>query len=215
MPAAGDASGFDTDHDPELGRLPLFAFADGQLLFDESRPCLGFPLVGKGSIKVFKAFANGRELLLYHVVAGKTCVVSAACLFAGVPYTACGVAEGDVELRLIPPAMFDRLMGQAFFRRFVMAQFTRRLSDLMAVVDAVFTHRLDQRLALRLLAHQATQGDSFAMTHQRLADELGSIREVVSRLLKQLEDHGWIAIERGSIRVLSVPALKEFSDASG
>jgi CRP/FNR family transcriptional regulator, anaerobic regulatory protein len=105
--------------------------------------------------------------------------------------------------------MFDELMGSAPFRRFVMGQFTRRLSDLMALVDAIFTHRLDQRMATRLLAHHADRGAIFSMTHQQLADELGSIREVVSRLLKHFEDEGWIAIERGVLHVLSPEQLRQ------
>lgn len=200
---------------PELGKLPRLVFPDGQLLFDETRACLGFPLVGKGSIKVFKSFPNGRELLLYNVTPGETCVVSAACLFSGLPYSASAVAHGPVQLRMIPPALFDELMAQATFRRFVMAQFTQRLSDLMALVDAVFTHRLDQRVAARLLAHRAESGDSFLLTHQQLADELGSIREVISRLLKQFADKGWITIERGSVRVVAPAALEEFAASVG
>lgn len=197
---------------PEITRLPLLAFPAGRLLFDETRPCLGFPLVSQGSIKVYKAFPNGRELLLYHVTPGETCVVSAACLFSGLPYGACGRAQADTTLRLIPPDRFEPLMDDAVFRRFVLAQFTQRLSDLMALVDAVFTQRLDQRLAARLLAHQAVQGDAFAMTHQQLADELGSIREVISRLLKQFADEGWIAIERGTLRVLRTDDLRRLCE---
>jgi CRP/FNR family transcriptional regulator len=195
----------------ELAGLPTLAIPDGQLLFDPSRACLGFPLVGKGSVKVFKAFPNGREILLYHVTPGQTCVVSAACLFSGLPYGASAVTQGAVEMQLIPPAAFDRLMNEAAFRRFVMAQFTQRLSDLMALLDAVFTHRLDQRLALRLVAHAAGNGGVCAMTHQQLADELGSIREVVSRLLKQFADEGWIRIERGAIHILALDQLKRFA----
>jgi CRP/FNR family transcriptional regulator len=198
---------------PEIERLPALRFPDGQLLFDEARACLGFPLVGMGSIKVFKSFPNGRELLLYHVARGETCVVSASCLFSGLPYTASAVAQGDVELKLIPPALFDELMECASFRHFVMGQFTHRLSELMALVDAVFTHRLDQRVATRLLARRAERGDTFPMTHQRLADELGSIREVVSRILKQFSDRGWVAIERGSIRIVCAGELEQFAAA--
>lgn len=203
------------DDFPELSALPTLSFGDGRLLFDETRSCLGFPLVSKGSIKVYKTFANGRELLLYHVAPGETCVVSAACLFSGAPYTASAATHGDVELRLIPPALFDELMDRTPFWRFVMGQFTQRLADLMALVDAVVAHRLDQRLAMRLLAHRDEQGDVFPVTHQQLADELASAREVVSRLLKQFESQGWIAIERGAIRIVSPAALKDFATAPG
>jgi CRP/FNR family transcriptional regulator len=200
---------------PPLRDLPVLAFPAGQLLFDETRACLGFPLLSQGSIKVCKAFPNGRELLLYQVSPGETCVVSAACLFSGLPYSARAITRSEVRLKLIPPPLFDRLMEGALFRRFVMGQFTQRLSDLMALVDAIFTHRLDQRLAARLLAHRAEAGDVLGLTHQQLADELGSMREVVSRLLKQFEGEGWISIERGAIRVLALDQLHALSTAAG
>jgi CRP/FNR family transcriptional regulator len=78
----------------------------------------------------------------------------------------------------------------------------------MALVDAVVGHQLDQRLAQRLIAHHVEKGEAFALTHQQLADELGSIREVISRLLKQFADKGWIALERGSIRIVDAQGLQ-------
>jgi CRP-like cAMP-binding protein len=88
---------------PGVRQLPVISLPDGQLLFDETRSCLGFPLVSRGRVKVFKSFQNGRELLLYQVAPGETCVVSAACLFSGQPYTACAVSQEDLEIRVIPP----------------------------------------------------------------------------------------------------------------
>lgn len=193
---------------PELQRLPVLSFSNGQRVFEETRACLGFPLVDQGSIKVFKSFPNGRELLLYLVGPGDACVVSASSLFMNRPYGASAAARGDVRLRVIPPERFDALLGDASFRRLVMAQFAQRMGDLMALVDAVVGHQLDQRLAQRLLAHHAEQGEAFALTHQQLADELGSIREVITRLLKQFADKGWVALERGSIRIVDAQGLQ-------
>jgi CRP/FNR family transcriptional regulator, anaerobic regulatory protein len=207
--------GTSIDDLPELRALPLLSFPSGHLLFDESSSCLGFPLLSQGSIKVSKRFPNGRELLLYHIAPGETCVVSAACLFSGLHYTASAMTKSEVKMKLIPPGLFDQLMTGQPFRRFVMRQFTQRLADLMALVDAIFTHRLDQRLAARLLAHGEKNGGVFATTHQQLADELGSIREVVSRLLRQFSGEGWISVERGAIRILAPEPLKQFAAAAG
>ena len=85
----------------------------------------------------------------------------------------------------------------------------------MALVDAIVTHRLDQRLAARLLAHRLETGDSFAVTHQQLADELGTIREVVTRVLKHFSDEGWIMIERGAIRIRDAAGLAQLATATG
>jgi CRP/FNR family transcriptional regulator, anaerobic regulatory protein len=200
---------------PDVAALPMRALPAGSLLFDETRPCEGFPLVDAGGIKVFKAFPNGRELLLYRVTPGQACIVSAAALFSSQPYSACGMADTDVRFRMIPAALFETLMGEARFRRFVMWQFTQRLADLMTLVDAVFTRRLDQRLAARLLVHRADGSGTLAITHQQLADELGSIREVVTRLLRHFADEGWITVERGAVRILDAGGLKRFSEPSG
>jgi len=200
---------------PQLSALPELSFPGERLLFDEGQACLGYPLLQAGTIKVSKLFPNGRELHLYHLGPGETCVVSAACLFEQMPYSARAVTQGPVQLRMIPPALFEALLGQPVFRRYVMGQFARRLSDLMLLLDAVCMHRLDQRLAARLLAHRAEQGDVVAVTHQQLADELGSVREVISRLIKNFAQQGWIRIERGSICILAPAALQQCAGAAG
>ncbi len=197
---------------PELQRLPLLSLTDGQKVFDEAGACLGFPLVEQGSIKVYKSFPNGRELLLYLVGPGDACVISASSLFIDQPYGASAIARGDVKLRVIPPDCFHALMGDASFRDLVLGQFAQRMGDLMALVEAIVGHQLDQRLAQRLLVHHREEGQAFALTHQQLADELGSIREVVTRLLKQFVDKGWITLDRSSIRIVDAPGLRSAAE---
>lgn len=194
---------------PAIQNLPELTIPHGQLIFDESRTCMGFPVISQGRIKVFKSFANGRELLLYGVGPQELCVVSTAALLDQLPYQARAVAQGEVHLRLIPPALFDNLMDGRDFRRFVLVQYTQRMAELMSLVDAVYSHRLDQRLAARLLAHVADTGTACERTHQELADELGSVREVISRMLRHFADQGLISLERGSIWVLDPVALQQ------
>lgn len=194
---------------PDITHLPELAIPHGQLIFDESRTCMGFPVINQGRVKVFKSFANGRELLLYGVGPQELCIVSTAALLDQLPYQARAVAQGDVRLRLIPPQVFDTLMDDRTFRRFVLSQYTHRMADLMSLVDAVYSHRLDQRLAARLLAHVADTGAACERTHQELADELGSVREVISRTLRHFAEQGFIRLERSSIQVLNPVALKQ------
>lgn len=203
-------------HWPEaVDALPTLTLPPGQLVFDESRACMGFPVVLRGRIKVFKSFPNGRELLLYGVGPSDLCIVSTSALLNGLPYQAAAITQSEVQLKLIPPPQFNALLDDRDFRAFVLRQYTQRMGELMALVDAVYSHRLDQRLAARLLAHVGDSGLPCERTHQELADELGSVREVISRMLRQLADQGVIALERGAIRILDMSALQALANSAG
>lgn len=176
----------------------------GMLLFDEGAPCGGFPMVLSGSVRVARGSPGGRSLELYRVTPGELCVVSASCLFGHAAMSAHGIAAEPTELVLLTPAGFERWCAHTAFRQYVFGIFADRLADLMALAEAVAFQRLDQRLAATLLGHGAV----LHATHQSLADELGTVREIVSRLLKRFERQGWIAVGRERIDLLDSAALR-------
>lgn len=180
----------------------------GTLLFSEGQPCSGFPMLLSGRVRVARGSPGGRSLALYHVGPGELCVISAACLFGDVPLSAHGVADEDTELLHLSPAGFARWVAHEPFRRFVFGVFADRLAELMALAEAVAFQRLDQRLAGALLGH----GASLHTTHQALADELGTVREMVTRLLRRFEVAGWVALARERIDVLDGRALRALAD---
>ncbi|MEZ5443706.1 MAG: Crp/Fnr family transcriptional regulator [Lysobacterales bacterium] len=180
----------------------------GTVLFDERQPCEGFPLVLSGRVRVVKSAANGRELPLYRVTPGETCILSTSCLLAGEPYQARGVAECDCELMLLPVALFEPLLAEPVFRRFVFHLFAERLTELMTLIEAVAFHRLGARLAGCLLG----KGPVLQLTHQQLADELGSVREMVSRLLKGFAGQGLVQLGREQIRILDAAGLRQIAN---
>lgn len=182
----------------------------GTLLFSEGQPCSGFPMLLAGSVRVARGSPGGRSLALYHVGPGELCVISAACLFGQVPLSAHGVAEQDTELLHLSPAGFARWSAHEPFRRYVFGVFADRLAELMALAEAVAFQRLDQRLAGALLGH----GARVHTTHQALADELGTVREMVTRLLKRFEHAGWVALARERIDVLDSRALRALADGA-
>ena len=191
-----------------LGRLlaesQLLQVAAGAIIFDASQPCRGFPLLLQGAVRVAKFAPNGREILLYRVDPGQGCILSGGCLLGHSDYSARGVAEQDVTLLALPPALFHELMLEFEpFRRFVFAMYGDRLSEVMELVEEVAFRRLDARLA-QLLIHR---GPVVQTTHQKLADELGSVREIVSRLLRSFEERGWVKLERERVTVLDPKAL--------
>lgn len=178
----------------------------GTRLFDAGQPCPGFPLVDEGSVSVSMRSPDGRRLELYRVEPGEVCVVSATCLFAHRAATATGEARTETALRLITPADFEAVCERdAVLRRYVMGLMAERLADLMALVEAVAFQRLDQRLAALLCA----RGPQLHATHQQLADELGTVREIISRLLRRFERDGWVVLGRERIDVTDAAALQQ------
>jgi len=179
----------------------------GTVMFSAHAPCGGFPLVLAGTIRVLQRYPNGRELQLYRVKPGESCLLSGSCLLGQTNYDASGIAETDVELLILPPAAFQALIAEdETFRRHVFALFGERLSALMQVVEAIAVQKLDQRLAALLVNRDADKGEIHA-THQALADELGSVREIVSRLLRNFEDRGWVDLGRARLRIVDRAAL--------
>jgi CRP/FNR family transcriptional regulator len=181
----------------------------GTVLFDENQPCQGFPLLLSGNIRVIKAAPNGRELQLYRVMPGESCILTSSCLLGNTRYHARGIAEQALELVLLPAGSFRTLLGnQQSFRSYVFHLFSDRLTDLMQLVSAVAFQKLDQRLANLLI----NKSSPIHATHQALADELGSAREIVSRLLKGFAEQGWVKLGREHIDITDAAALKKFAD---
>lgn len=181
----------------------------GTQLFTERQPCQGFPLLLAGSIKVVKSTPAGREMLLYRVEPGGSCIISSSCLLGNALYSARGLAETPLTLALLPLADFDRLVVEhPGFRQFVFQLFGERLAELMQLVEEVAFHRLDQRLA-KLLLHKSAAGATIHTTHQGLAEELGSVREIVSRLLKGFAEQGLVALAREQITVIDAAGLAQ------
>ena len=182
-------------------RLPA-----GTEIFAERQPCRGFPLLLEGSIRVVKTAPSGREMLLYRVRPGGTCIISSSCLLGHADYNARGIAEEPLTLLVLGIPLFEKLLAEhGPFRDFVFHLFAERIAELMQLVEEVAFARLDQRLARLLLSRP---GDRLAITHQQLAEELGSVREIVSRLLKGFATQGLVALGREQITLLDRPGLQ-------
>ena len=186
-------------------QLQVMTAPGGTVLFDEHQPCIGFPFLLSGAVRVVKFAANGRELPLYRVLPGETCIISSSCLLGHIAYNARGVAQGETTLGVLPRPLFDELMGTPSFRNFIFQLFAERMADLMQLVEEVAFRKLDQRLAALLLG----KGRVVYATHQQLADELGSVREMVSRLLKGFSEQKMVALGREQIEILDPGRLRE------
>jgi len=180
----------------------------GAWIFREGLACEAYPILVSGRIRVQKTGANGREIALYRVGPGETCVITTACLMRDALYDAEAVAESDVTARVLSKADFRELLATSeSFREFVFRAFSARLGSLLARIEEVAFERIDRRLALRLLDLAGRQGE-IAATHRELAVELGTAREVVSRKLKDFERRGWIELRRGALKLANPEALR-------
>lgn len=173
-------------------------------VFAQGLPCQGFPFVVSGAVRVLRESEDGRQLELYRVEPGQLCLASCACLFQGVLLAGKGVTTAATRLLLVNPDLFDEWMRHAAFRQFVLGLFAERMIELSSLVDALAFHRLDARLAAVLLGH----GRVVHTTHQALADQLGTVREMVSRVLARFEREGWVRVSRESIEILDSQALR-------
>ena len=186
----------------EVAQQTVIHIPKGHALFREGDACKAYALVIQGTIRVYKIDSEGHEILLYRVAPGQTCMLTTTCLLGSQHYPAEGMAESDVDLILLPPKLFERLLTSSDeFRHYAMSDIGQRICDMMLLIEDVAFGRIDQRVARLLLKRAATEGESITCTHQELAFELGTAREVISRMLKRFEVQGWVELNRGSIRL--------------
>lgn len=200
--------------------------SDQQLLLDQSQ-VLSVPkdtkifgpgkkpdnllLLLEGVVRVQQLSEKGREIVLYRVRSGESCVLTTACLLAVENYSAEGIAESDVMAVAIPSTVFDQLITHSIsFRSFVFHAYGSRITELFQIIEDVAFQRIDIRLAERVL--ELAQGkDQVAVTHKQLAVELGTAREVISRQLSEFQRREWVDQSRGLIRLLDVGSLERLA----
>jgi CRP/FNR family transcriptional regulator len=179
-------------------------------VFEPGQPASNMLLLLSGSVRVQQLSDTGREVFLYRVHAGESCVLTTACMLADEDYSAEGIAETEIEAVAIPRPVFDDFIGRSpVFRGFVFQTYSRRIADLFGLIDDIVFQRVDVRLSERLLALQ--KDGLISTTHQALAVELGTAREVISRTLGEFQRRGWVELSRGEIRLGDRAGLERLS----
>lgn len=210
---ADGLSGLDTAAVARLAALSPVAVPRGTPLFRPGDAARGFLIVLAGRIEVFLTGASGRDILLYAVEPGGTCVQTTLGLLGGEDYSGEAVTATDSRVVLIPKAEFLSLMDtSAAFRGFVFSAFARRMQGMMHVLERVAFQRVESRLAVALL--DRAEGGRVTATHQDLATAIGSAREVVSRRLEAFGRAGWVTTERGAVTLTDLAALRRLAAAA-
>lgn len=183
-------------------------------VFQQGDACENYLIVLDGKVKVFTRADNGREIVLYRLAKGDSCVLTTSCLFGNKNYPAEGKTETPVMALAIPVKKFNRVLEQSTaFRKMVFSTFSSHLSELITLVEEVAFGKLDVRLAKFLINHCDGQ-QTLTSTHQNIATELGSAREVISRQLKELELKGYISTGRGYLKINDMYALQRIASAN-
>ncbi len=206
---------------PELQReiaqaATVVHLESGAYFLREGDSCEHFAILVSGRMRVFKLGENGHEITLYHVSGGEACPLNVSCILSDRPVPAMARVEEEVEAIVIPAQTFRGWMARhESLRIFIYQTFAGRMAEVMSLVEEVAFRRMDQRLARRLqdlLVHDGGSPGSVETTHAEMASDLGTAREVVSRLLKEFERLGAITLLRGRIDLKSAPLLREIAE---
>ena len=183
----------------------LDVLPEGQVLMEVGRYIKSVPLMVSGTVRVMREDNEGRELFLYYLRPGETCAVSLTCCMANDKSSIRAIAEEDTEMIRVPIEYLDKWTNSyTSFKNFVMNTYRNRYEELLDTIDSIAFMKMDERLWRFLLERSTIKGNEYlSLTHQEIADALHSTREVISRLLKNLEKEGKIELGRNKIKIIA------------
>ncbi len=193
-----------------------YRYPKGTLLHSGSSDCIGLLLVTSGQVRVYTVSSEGRELTLYRLLERDMCLFSASCIMPSIQFDVMVSAEQDSTAFVIPAQIYQTLME----RSAAVANYTNELmashfSDVMWLMDQILNKKLDTRLAAFLLEESALSGSNVVtITHEQIANHLGSVREMISRMLDYFQKEGLVRLGRGNIRLLNLPKLTDLAQRS-
>jgi CRP/FNR family transcriptional regulator, anaerobic regulatory protein len=193
-----------------LATIAFASISAGTTMLREGEACANVPFVLEGAIRVYKTAESGREITLYRIEKGQSCILSAGCGGNIDHFPATVIAEQYTEVAFLKKGTVRDLFSEnQKFRDYVLDQYSRRMIDVIELVEEIAFRRVDERLAQWLIEQSALNSSNIIeATHQTLADHVGTSREVVSRILKDWEQRGCLEIARGSIKLL--PGFERF-----
>ncbi len=186
----------------------------GRILHKNSDECLGMVIVTEGQLRAFVLSESGREVTLFRLFELDFCLFTASCVFSGIQFDVSVEVEKDTEFWLIPPNVYRDLME----RSTAVANYTNelmasRFSEVMWLMEQIMFKSFDKRLAAFLLEESNIENsDRLEMTHERIANHLGSAREVVTRMLKYFQNEGAVKLSRGAVEITDRKKLAEIAE---
>lgn len=198
----------------EIARTAVFrTVSQGTLLHSGSADCLGLLLIRSGQLRAFILSPEGREITLYRLFERDICLFSASCMLQSIQFDLSIQAEKDTQLWVIPPEVYKRLMEQsATVANYTNQIMATRFSEVMWLIEQIMWKSFDQRLASFLLEESLLEGsDQLKLTHEKIANHLGTAREVVTRMLRYFQQEGMVHLSRGTVELLDRNRLEALS----
>ena len=190
------------------------AFSAGELIHNGDADCVGLLLVKSGRLRVFILSEDGREITLYRLLPGEICLFSASCMLPQIAFAVTVTAEAPSEVLVLPPDVYKAVMAEsAPLANFTNELIAARFSDVMWLIEQILWKSFDRRLAAFLLAeakleHSAT----LHLTHEAIANHMGTAREVVTRMLRYFQGEGWVKLARGTLQLTDEPSLRALAE---
>jgi CRP/FNR family transcriptional regulator len=186
----------------------------GRIVFQEGEECEFIAFILKGVIRVSKIGKNGKELYLYRVGSGESCILMISSILATIGYPATATVEEDVEVLILPVTLFKQWMQDNLeLQKFVYKLLSERLVSVMTLIEEIVFHKMDARVA-EFLLEKGEGIKLLSITHDRIAMELGTAREVVSRIMKDFQRKGWIEMSRGKVKILDRESLRNLCNVT-
>lgn len=194
---------FEFELQSQIDKLPKLEINKGEVILKEHTYIKQIPLVVAGNIKVRKTDESGKEIVLYHIEPGESCILSITSCLNNNQSNAEAITDEDTKIVIVPAVKVIEWMDEyKTWRKFVLKLYNSRLNELLSLVDSISFKQIDSRLYEKLKDLQTKQGNVISITHQSLANEIGTAREVISRVLKKLEKENFVSLDRGIIRIL-------------
>lgn len=188
--------------------------AKGTVLHNGSADCLGLLLICSGQLRAYILSEEGREITIYRLLSRDVCLLSASCIMQSLQFEITIEAEKDSEFWVIPPDIYKRLMTEsAYIANYTNEIMASRFSEAMWLIEQIMWKSLDKRLAAFLLQESALEGENtLPMTHEKIANHLGTAREVVTRMLRYFQSEGMVRLTRGTVELLDLKRLQELGE---
>lgn len=186
----------------------------GAVLHNGSMDCAGLVLICSGQLRAYILSEDGREITLYRLLDQDICLFSASCVMRSVQFEIMISAEKDTDVFIIPPHIFKRLMEEsAPVANYTNELMAARFSEVMWLVEQIMWKSVDKRLAAFLLNESALENDvCLKLTHEAIANHLGTAREVVTRMLRYFQNEGYVKLTRGTVEIIALSDLQNLAD---
>lgn len=200
--------------DQLLSALMLRTVAKGTVLHNGDMDCTGLLLVKSGQLRAYILSDEGREITIYRLFDRDMCLFSASCIMRSIQFDVTIAAEKDTELWVIPSEVYQRLMEQSVaVSNYTGELMAVRFSEVMWLMEQVMWKSLDKRLAAFLLEEASIEGTGqLKLTHENIANHLGSHREVITRMLRYFQSEGMVKLSRGMVTILDTGKLEALQD---